>query len=286
MQQTIHFSKMHGAGNDFIVLDGVTQGIHLTSVLVQQLSDRRLGVGCDQILLLEPPYQPEFDFSYRIFNADGSEVAQCGNGARCIARFAYEHGLCAQGIIKLQTQNASILVDITNLNQIRATLGPIELRASAVPIQATPATGIEYALPFSGVQMTGSVLSLGNPHCVIMVPNAQDAPLDIWGPELQQSDLFPHSVNVSVAQVLAKNHISIRTFERGVGETPACGSAACASVIAGVKRGELGNKVQVAMRGGQVMVEYEDGSDTLVLSGPTAYVYEGQFALVAGAPHP
>ncbi|NDD67372.1 diaminopimelate epimerase [bacterium] len=274
----IQFSKMHGTGNDFIVIDGVTQHIHLTRKLIQRLAHRQYGIGADQILLLEPPADREADFLYRIFNPDGTEVAQCGNGARCIARFVYDLGLSQRETICFETLAGHLWVRRGEGDQMVVTMGVPSFQPEAIPISASPMDNGLYLLPLP-TPMPGVAVSIGNPHCVITTPQIQRIPLGRWAQRLQEQGLFPEGVNLTVMQVLARNHIRIRTHERGAGETLSCGSAACASVIAGIRTQALNSTVRVETPGGPVSIEWPDPRGPVYLSGPTAHVFRGYFSL-------
>lgn len=275
----LRFTKMHGTGNDFVVLNGVTQHIHLTQAMIRAIACRKTGIGCDQVLLLEPPYEPQTDFAYRIFNADGSEVTQCGNGARCIGRFAYEEGLTALRELKLETQVDVLSVDIQDLSSIQVNLGKPRLNPADVPIQAKPLQDFEYTLPLKDGPKTGWALNVGNPHCVVFVGALDDPKLEKYAQTLQSASLFPEGVNVSFVHILARNHIKLRVFERGSGETASCGSAACAAVISGFYKGQTGERTQVEMPGGRVMVDFDSTAQSVHLSGPTKTVAIGHFVL-------
>lgn len=278
MDTIVHFSKMHGTGNDFIVINGVTQSIHLTRKLIQRLAHRQLGIGADQLLLLEPPIEKDSDFVYRIFNADGLEVEQCGNGARCIARFVYDEGLIAKDQICLETIVGKCWVQRGPKNHMTVNMGSPIFQAEAIPIIASPLESGLYMLPLP-TPTAASVLSMGNPHCIIATSQLQRTPLARWAQTIEESPLFPEGINITLAQTLARNNIRIRTHERGAGETLSCGTAACAAVVAGIRRQELNTHVRVDTPGGSVSVEWPDPAGPVYLSGPTAYVFKGQFRL-------
>ncbi len=278
MKKSIRFAKMHGLGNDFVVIDCVTQNIHLTPKLIRAISDRHFGIGCDQVLLVEPPTLQQEDFFYRIYNADGSEAEQCGNGARCIGRFIKDEGLFHRNHMNVGTKKGPMSIEVESDGQVTVTLGPPKFEPKDVPVKALRQNQQEkYAITIDGKQKDVSVLSLGNPHCVFFVPSIKDAPVEELGKKLQKNSAFQKGVNVGFVQVLARNHIKLRVFERGVGETFACGSGATAAVIAGILKDELGEQVKVDMKGGSVLVRWPK-SGPAFLTGATFRVYDGVFS--------
>jgi diaminopimelate epimerase len=283
MSTYIHFTKMHGLGNDFVVIDNVTQYIRLDPRLICRIADRNFGIGCDQVLVVEPPSDPTVDFNYRIFNSDGKEVSQCGNGARCFGRYVYERGLTGKKQLRLGTIAGNLSVDISDLSCIQVDLGEPQFSPKVIPLNIKAVTKLHnqgcYKIELLGNLRDVVILSMGNPHCVISVPATTEAAVMEVGKALQKHPAFPKGVNVSFMQVLARNHIKVRVYERGVGETLACGSAACAAVVAGILHEELNPEVKVDMTGGGLTVKWENQGSVL-LSGPAIAVFHGEFSLM------
>lgn len=283
MSALIYFTKMHGLGNDFVILDSVIQNLKVDAHLVRKIADRNFGIGCDQVLVVEPPSDPSLDFNYRIFNANGKEVAQCGNGARCFGRYVYERGLIDKTILQVGTLSGKLTIDISDLSSIQVDMGPPQFSPKTIPLNMKEATKLpalgRYRILFLENHREVTILSLGNPHCVISVPATAEAAVAEVGKALQDHPAFPKGVNVSFVQVLARNHIKCRVFERGVGETLACGSAACASVISGILQEELNPQVKVDMPGGSLTVTWNGEGSSVFLSGPAISVFSGEFLL-------
>lgn len=268
MAITVKFMKMHAHGNDFVIIDSVTQNVRLSEHQVSKIADRHIGVGCDQILLIEPPHVSEVDFFCRIYNADGSEVFQCGNGLRCVGRFIKETGLSNQKTISVATQKNINHIEILEHPHVRVNLG-IPDRPEHNPV----------SLSFLDQTRQAYLVDLGNPHCVFFMSQLDRSILKSWGEALQKHPEFPNGVNVSLVECLAKNHIKVITYERGAGETMACGSAACASVVAGISNHQLGLEVRVDMPGGHLHVSWPDEAKGILLSGSTNCVFLGQLVL-------
>lgn len=284
MTTRIQFTKMHGIGNDFVILDNITQAIKITPLLIRRIADRHIGIGCDQVLIVEPPLEASMDFTYRIFNADGIEVAQCGNGARCFARYVYDRGLTDKTNLQLNTLNGTLNVNISDPTNIQVNMGKPVFEPSEIPLQtkglsSAPQTG-RYRMKLLGQEKELTVLSLGNPHAIVFVPSLSEPPVQAAGKALQKHAAFPKGVNLTFMQVLARNHVRCRVYERGVGETLACGSAACAAVIAGILQEELNPEVKVDMEGGSLTVRWHRDSD-VILSGSAISVFQGAFNLHA-----
>ncbi len=279
----IKFNKMHGLGNDFMVVDLVTQHAYLTPMQIRQLADRNFGIGFDQLLLVEVPTQPDVDFKYRIFNSDGSEVENCGNGARCFARFVYEQKLIGRRSIRVETANGIMQLELTPENDVVVNMGPPILAAAAVPFIPTTHSSAqveEYQVSYKiDVEGHGRIelgaVSMGNPHGVIIVDDVATAPVEILGPLVEKHESFPQKVNVGFMQIINRNHIKLRVFERGVGETMACGTGACGAVVSGQLRGLLDSTVQVDLPGGSLTIEW-DGKNDVIMTGPTSNVFEGR----------
>ena len=265
----IYFTKMQGLGNDFIVIDNIEGDVCLSTEEIRQLSDRRFGIGFDQLLMVESATNKGVDFRYVIFNADGSEVSQCGNGARCFALYLQKKGLTKKNTITVQTNSGSLVLTINQDKSVRVEMGEPNFTPSEIPF-ISEAQAIEYTL--EGQKM--GVLSIKNPHAVIILNNIDQDDIEDIATKLQNSDYFPESVNVGFMQILDREEIILRVIERGVGETLACGSGACAAVIHGIRLGLLENKVTVHLKGGDALVEFYE--DTVYLSGPGEFVFEGE----------
>ena len=270
----MQFSKMHGLGNDFVVVDGVTQNVFFTSETIQRLADRHRGIGFDQLLLVEPPYDPELDFHYRIFNADGSEVSQCGNGARCFARFVTLKGLTNKKDIAVSTQKGNMVLTVKDDNQIRVNMGEPIWEPAKIPFTANKFEK-NYILRTTVQTVLCGAVSMGNPHCVVQVEDIQTANVEQLGPLLENHERFPERVNAEFMQVVNRKHIKLRVYERGAGETQACGSGACAAVAVGIMQGVLDNEVQVDLPGGSLTIEWQGEGHPLYMTGSATHVYDG-----------
>lgn len=270
----MQFSKMHGLGNDFMVVDAVTQSLYFSPELIRRLADRHLGIGFDQLLVVEPPYDPELDFHYRIFNADGSEVAQCGNGARCFARFVRLKGLTNKSEIRVSTHSGQMNLSITDEGQIRVNMGEPEFQPQKIPFRAQKAEKLYLMRVAENTVMCG-VVSMGNPHCVIQVADVKSAAVETLGPLLENHERFPQRVNVGFMEKIDHEHIHLRVYERGVGETQACGSGACAAVAVGIQLGELAETVRVHLTGGTLQIHWKGVGHPLYMTGPATHVYDG-----------
>jgi len=272
------FTKMHGLGNDFVVFDATRQRVELSPEKIRRLADRRFGVGCDQVLVVEPPTRGDVDFRYRIYNADGGEVEQCGNGARCLLRFVRDNGLTQKTEIAVETLGDVIRPRLESDGQVTVNMGVPRFEPSAAPFDA-PARQPLYRLEVDGQNVELSVLSIGNPHAVIVVDNVDTAPVAIQGPLIEGHARFPRRVNVGYMQVVDRAHIRLRVYERGAGETLACGSGACAAAVAGRQRGLLDDKVTVALRGGNLRIAWKGEGEPVWMTGPATTVYEGSIDL-------
>ncbi|HXH01869.1 MAG TPA: diaminopimelate epimerase [Candidatus Competibacteraceae bacterium] len=269
----LRFTKMHGLGNDFVVLDGVRQRLALSPEQVRWLADRHFGVGCDQLLLVEPATRPGVDFRYRIFNADGGEVEQCGNGARCFARFVRDQGLTDKDAIRVETAKGELLLVVEPDGQVTVDMGRPFLEPADIPFLAEARAPL-YELEQDGVSYRVGALSMGNPHVVLTVDDVDIAPVAELGAKLERHPRFPNRVNVGFMQILAPDHIRLRVFERGVGETLACGTGACAAVVAGRLQGRLAERVRVQLAGGELSIAW-DGAGPVLMTGPATRVFEG-----------
>lgn len=274
----LNFTKMHGLGNDFVVIDAIHQPLALTPTQVRFLADRRFGIGCDQLLLVERATQPEVDFRYRIFNADGSEVQQCGNGARCFARFVRDKQLTTKDVIVVETASGIITLYIEPNGEVRVNMGTPRFAPSALPFMAEHEEE-RYPIEVDGIAHTIGAVSMGNPHAVMLVTDVESAPVDTLGPKLEKHDRFPERVNVGFMQVMARNHIRLRVYERGAAETLACGTGACAAVAVGIRWKLLDDTVKVDLPGGTLTIKWEGGTTPLWMIGPATHVFEGTIEL-------
>jgi diaminopimelate epimerase len=282
MTNLIKFSKMHGLGNDFVVIDKVTQHFMISPKLITAIADRRLGIGCDQILIVEPPTEPDMDFFLRIYNQDGSEARQCGNGARCFGRFIHDRELSPKTNLQIGTLSGKLSLVLLEDKHVSVKMGVPQFSPQAVPTRLIPKKGFEYDILFKDIKdmplpKRCHILSMGNPHCVITVADIHEVEIKRIGEQLQDPALFPEGVNVSFVQPLAKNHILLRTFERGVGETPSCGSAACAAVVTGIATQELSKEVKVSLTHGSLTIKWPSPDAPVELIGPTQTIFQGHF---------
>jgi diaminopimelate epimerase len=274
----LRFTKMHGLGNDFIVIDATRTEVALSPAQVRFLADRRFGVGCDQVLLVETPRAPGTDFYYRIFNADGGEIENCGNGARCFARFVHDRGLTRKAQIRVGTLGGIIVPQILEDGRVRVDMGVPEFEPARIPFIAER-RALVYALDVEGTERTISALAIGNPHAVQVVDDIERVPLEREGPLIEHHPRFPQRVNAGYMQILDSHRIRLRVFERGAGETLACGTGACAAAIAGVTRGLLDSPVLVGTRGGELEIAWPGEGARVLMSGPAASVFEGEIEL-------
>ncbi|HAY0633918.1 TPA: diaminopimelate epimerase [Serratia marcescens] len=270
----MQFSKMHGLGNDFMVVDAVTQNVYFSPELIRRLADRHLGVGFDQMLVVEPPYDPELDFHYRIFNADGSEVAQCGNGARCFARFVRLKGLTNKRDIRVSTQTGRMVLSVTDDDLVCVNMGEPNFDPQAVPFRAAKAEKT-YIMRAAEQTVLCGVVSMGNPHCVLQVDDVKTAKVELLGPVLEGHERFPERANIGFMQVVSRDHIKLRVYERGAGETQACGSGACAAVAVGIQQELLSEEVHVELPGGSLHIRWKGPGNPLFMTGPAIHVYDG-----------
>lgn len=272
------FTKMHGIGNDFVVLDGINQVVNLSSAQVQRIADRHFGVGCDQLLVVEAYAGEEADFRYRIFNADGSEVEQCGNGARCFARFVYDQGLTQKTTIPVMTASGLIVLNIQPNGQVMVNMGVPEFSPERIPFISERQQTL-YNREIAGEWVSFSAVSMGNPHAVLQVTDVDTAPVGVLGPALEHHPSFPRRVNVGFMQVLGRDRIRLRVFERGSGETLACGTGACAAVVAGCIQGLLDAQVTVALPGGDLQIRWDGEGQPVWMTGPAETVFRGTLRL-------
>jgi diaminopimelate epimerase len=283
----LRFSKMHGQGNDFVVIDGVRQRVTLSRDQVRAVADRHFGIGCDQLLLVEPAREAGNDFRYRIWNADGGEVEQCGNGARCFARFVRDEGLTAKDELRVETARGVIRPRIEPSGQVTVDMGPPRFEPAEVPFDVA-ALQPTYTLLVGGRAVELSVLSMGNPHAVQIVTDVDSAPVATQGPLIENHPAFPNRVNAGYLQVVARDRARLRVWERGAGETLACGTGACAAVVAGIRRGLLDAQVRVTTRGGDLVIRWEGEAEGMtppaapvMMTGDAVRVFEGEIELQA-----
>ncbi len=273
----IKFTKMHGAGNDFMVIDAINQSIHLTPQQIKTLAHRQFGIGFDQLLLVET--STVADFKYRIFNADGSEVAQCGNGARCFVRFVVDQHLTDKREIYVETASGIITPKLEENGLVTVNMGAPKFAPSDIPFIADTASNV-YALEVGNQNITVSVVSMGNPHAVQIVDDVDAAPVAELGRQIELHPRFPERVNAGFMQVIDAHHIKLRVFERGTGETLACGTGACAAVVAGIQLGRLQSPVHVSARGGELQIAWLGGATPVMMTGPTENVFTGTVTLI------
>ena len=274
----LRFTKMHGLGNDFVVFDGIRQSVALTPEQCRRIADRHFGIGCDQILLVEAPTRDDVDFRYRIFNSDGGEVEQCGNGARCFVRFVHDKGLTAKTTIRVETSSGVIEPRLLDNGQVTVDMGAPRFAPAEIPF-AAEAEAPTYALKVGQHVLDIAVLSMGNPHAVLRVNDLDSAPVDILGAAIESHARFPQRVNAGFMQVLTPHDIRLRVFERGAGETLACGTGACAAAVAGIRQGWLQSPVSVHTRGGDLVVEWAGKGQPVTMTGPAETVFEGEIEL-------
>jgi diaminopimelate epimerase len=278
LQVKLKFTKMHGLGNDFVVLDGLTQKVDLSPEQFRFLADRHFGVGCDQILLVEAPSQAGVDFRYRIFNADGGEVEQCGNGARCFVRFVHEAGLTAKREIRVETQKGIIAPRLEENGEVTVDMGAPRFRPEEIPF-VSDSEAVVQPLEVNGETVDITVVSMGNPHVVQVVDDVDAAPVETRGPAMESHPRFPRRVNVGFLQVVDRHAVRLRVFERGAGETLACGTGACAAVVAGIRRGLLDSPVRVTTRGGDLSIAWAGPGQPVLMTGPAVTVFSGEIEL-------
>lgn len=273
----IEFTKMHGLGNDFVVIDAITQQINLSSSQVRSLADRHFGIGCDQLLLVEKSQIPEADFRYRIFNADGGEVEQCGNGARCFALFVREKGLTGKNIIQVETAGGLIELRVEN-DLVRVDMGVPEFQPEKIPF-ITESRATTYSLVADDISYVIGAVSMGNPHAVVQVENVDTANVEYIGAVIESNKQFPKRVNVGFMEINSRNNIRLRVYERGVGETLACGTGACAAVAVGHVQGLLDDTVTVSLKGGKLTINWSGEGHSLYMTGPAKTVFQGKINL-------
>ena len=269
---------MHGLGNDFVVIDAVTQNVSLSAAAVRRIADRHLGIGCDQLLIVEPPSSADIDFNYRIFNSDGSEVEQCGNGARCLARFVRDRKLSGKESIRVKTMNRVIRLSINKDNTISVDMGIPEFEPKELPLDAERRAE-SYSIDLGDQSVLIAAISMGNPHAVMFVEDIDSAPVSTVGPQLENHRRFPNKVNVGFVKVVNRRHIKLRVHERGSGETRACGSGACAAAVATIQKGLVDSPVTVGLTGGNLTIHWIGEGHPLIMSGAAITSFYGQIKL-------
>jgi diaminopimelate epimerase len=274
----LKFTKMHGLGNDFVVFDAINQSVALNPEQIRFIADRRFGIGCDQLLLVEKPQTADAEFRYRIFNADGGEVEQCGNGARCFARFVHDQNLTQSHIIPVETARGLIALTLQDDGPVTVNMGVPGLAPASLPFEAAR-QATSYELDVAGKIHNIAAVSMGNPHAVLRVDDVATAPVATLGPLIESHSRFPRRVNVGFMQVVNRTHIRLRVFERGAGETLACGTGACAAVVAGQIQGWLDDTVTVTLPGGELVIRWQGGDNPLYMTGPATTVFEGKIEL-------
>jgi diaminopimelate epimerase len=272
------FTKMHGLGNDFVVIDAVTQNINLSAAVVRRIADRHLGIGCDQVLIVEPPSSTDIDFNYRIFNSDGSEVEQCGNGARCLARFVRDRKLSGKESIRVKTMNRIIGLSINKDNTISVDMGIPQFEPKDLPFEAE-CRSASYEIDLGDQTSTIAAISMGNPHAVMFVDDIDSAPVSTIGSKIEKHYRFPNKVNVGFVEVVNRRHVKLRVHERGSGETRACGSGACAAAVATIQKGLVDSPVTVALTGGNLTINWPGEGHSLMMSGQAITSFHGQIKL-------
>jgi diaminopimelate epimerase len=272
------FTKMQGLGNDFVVVDATKTPVVLTPAQLRFIADRHFGVGCDQLLMVEPAQSADTDFHYRIFNADGGEVEQCGNGARCFVRFVHERGLTDKKVIRVGTRAGVIEPRLEANGEVTVNMGVPEFEPAKIPFRV-PARQPLYELPVGEKTIKINALSMGNPHAVQVVADIDAAPVATQGPLIEAHPLFPRRVNAGFMQIVDRDHIRLRVYERGAGETLACGTGACAAVVAGIERGLLDARVTVSTRGGDLVIVWAGAGEPVLMTGPAVTVFDGVIEL-------
>lgn len=269
------FTKMHGLGNDFIVIDAIGQKVKLSATQVQKLADRRFGIGCDQVLLVEVPQSPDVDFRYRIYNADGSEVENCGNGARCFARFVTDRKLTGKRNIVVETANGIMTLKLQDNGEVTVDMGQPVLEPAQIPFRADNRQ-VTYPLQVDGHSLEIGAVSMGNPHAVTVVEDVTNFDVDTVGPQVEAHLDFPQKVNAGFMEIVSRSEINLRVYERGAGETLACGTGACAAVVAGRLRNLLDSNVIVNLPGGRLTIEWMGEGHPVLMTGPATHVFHGQ----------
>lgn len=274
----LRFTKMQGAGNDFVVIDATKSPVHLSHAQIQHIANRYFGIGCDQLLMVESTDTPGVDFRYRIFNADGGEVEQCGNGARCFVRFVVDKGLTSKRDIRVETASGIITLMLQDDGQVTVNMGAPRFNPAQIPFEAGQ-QAVSYELPLANETVTISAVSMGNPHAVMLVDNVHTAEVANLGPQIESHTRFPQRVNAGFMQVLNEHEINLRVYERGSGETLACGTGACAAAVSGIQLGSLQSPVKVHTRGGILTIQWAGGDTPVLMTGPADIVFDGEIEI-------
>lgn len=274
----LKFTKMHGLGNDFMVVDGVTQKVFFSPELIKSLADRHFGIGFDQLLLVEPPFDPDVDFHYRIFNSDGSEVQMCGNGARCFVRFVIDHNLTAKRDITVSTVSGILKLKLNDDDSVTVNMGSPEFIPEKIPFVA-PSLALSYKLKIDNKELEHGAVSMGNPHAVFFFDDVSSMDIEKIGAKVECHSAFPEKVNVGFATVLNNHALKLRVYERGCGETLACGTGACAAAVVAIAQGKVQSPVSVSLPGGDLKISWEGGKTPVMMSGPATRVFEGTISI-------
>ena len=274
----LRFTKMQGLGNDFVVIDAISQRVNVNPKVARQLAERHLGVGCDQVLVVMPPQQADSDFRYRIFNNDGTEVEACGNGARCFAKFLRDRKSTRKSVITVETLAGKIELIVRDNGDVTVDMGVPLLEPKDIPM-LTDKRALTYSLPLTNQTLSFGAVSMGNPHAVTIVDNVAEAPVAELGPEIETHSLFPERVNAGFMDIVSRHEINLRVFERGAGETLACGSGACAAVVVGRLRNMLDSTVTVNLPGGSLTIEWPGEGRPVLMTGPAVTVFNGRIEI-------
>ncbi|PCK09752.1 MAG: diaminopimelate epimerase [Alteromonadaceae bacterium] len=274
----LRFTKMHGLGNDFVMIDGVSQKVSITHAKAKKIADRNEGIGCDQVLVVEPPTSPDSDFRYRIYNSDGSEVENCGNGARCFAIFVRQRNLTTKTTIRVDTAGGPLTLKVIDNKHVTVNMGEPEFTPSLIPFNASEES-LTYPIQIADNTTEISAISMGNPHSVAIVDNVDTYPVERIGPIIESHPLFPKRVNAGFMEIISPTEVKLRVFERGVGETRACGTGACAAMVAGRMRNLLDKTVKIHLPGGHLSISWEGKGHPVMMTGPTTTVFHGQIRL-------
>ncbi len=273
----INFSKMHGLGNDFVVIDAINPSVELTAEQIRDMADRHYGVGFDQLLMVQAA-KGTADFRYVIYNADGSEVSQCGNGARCFALFVKQKGLTDKATIRVETGAGELILDVNEQNEVTVDMGEPQCVPAEIPL-AVEQQQSTYQVEAAGDNVEFSAVSMGNPHAVIQVADIQTAPVELVGKAMESHEVFPERANIGFSQITSPSSLALRVYERGAAETLACGSGACAAVVAGIQQGELKTPVTVTLPGGDLTIDWQGAGHSVIMTGPATFVFDGMIEL-------
>ena len=274
----LKFTKMHGLGNDFVMIDNINGSIDINSDQIRYIADRHSGIGCDHVLVIYPSKDPSVEVMFRIFNADGNEAEQSGNGARCLGKYLFDNGLVETKEFNTENVKGIVKIIIDNEESIRVNMGRPVFEPNEIPLLSDNQQSV-YTIELGNVSVEVSVLSMGNPHAVLNVDDVQLAEVEVWGKKIQENSMFPESVNVGFMQIMGRGSIRLRVYERGVGETQACGSGACAAVVAGIMENKLDNNVVVELKKGNIVINWAGEGNEVWMTGPATTVFEGQITV-------